>query len=245
MIALRASSGLGDAIHLRAAVLHLLDRGDRVMIFNRYAQVFADLPIKIRSVAAGDKCKVLRHFAYKLQRPSPTVDNFTAACQRAGIEWPVTLAMRWTVKNEELVDRIMGLATGRKILIFQSPKKPDNEQQELLRPGIEAYNAFVADHHEHFRIRLGHSRFVEDYQEPCELDLLDKTSITEAFDIGTVGDLFFGESCYIPMMGEAMDKRFAIMFTRRALTANDRVANFTPERLFHKKHLGLAVYDES
>lgn len=245
MISLRASSGLGDAIHLRAAVLHLLSCGESVGVFTKFPEVFSDLPVTIRPLEDGDTCDGLRHFNHKLSMEPSCVDAFTGACLRAGIEWPVPLRMNWTVQNHELLAQIRQLAAGRPIFVFQPVKHSSNWQQELLRPSREPYNAFIAKHQDYFRIKLGHPDYVEDRGEPCELDLMGKASIKDALDIGTIGDLFFGESCYVPMLGEAMDKRYAIMFTRRALNANDRIRNMTAERLFHKKHLATAVYDES
>jgi hypothetical protein len=235
---------LGDAIHLRAAVLHLMQR-DTVKVFTPFPQVFADLPVVLAGHADGDGHDGLLHFAGKLQR-TENCTNFTAACRRAGIMDDIPLQLAWAVKNHQLVSEVRDAARGRAIFIYQPRKVARNEAQELIRPEREAYNDFIVQHSGHFRIRLGQPPYVEDDRTaPCELDLFGKTSIPEAFDIATVGDFFFGESCYVPMIGEAMDKKFAIMFTRRALTSNDRVANMTPQRLFHRKHFATAVYDES
>lgn len=45
MIRLNAPKGLGDAIHVRAVVIHLLRQGELVTVFTRWPEVFADLDI--------------------------------------------------------------------------------------------------------------------------------------------------------------------------------------------------------
>lgn len=247
MIEIKGSKGLGDAIYLRAVVLHLLDQGHRVTVYTPWPVMFEDLAVKIRPVAACEGLASLRFAAYSTARTNPDgISNFEAACGKAQIKEPVALRLDWKVSRPQLVEQILTKAAGRKIFVYQPPKRPHNPEQELLRPTRKVYNQFVADHADHYRIKLGQAPYVdEDAGAPCELDLFGKASIRDAFDIGTVGDLFFGESCYVPMLGEAMDKRFAVMFTRRALNSDTRVRNLTPERLFHKKHLGTAVYDES
>lgn len=245
MIGLRASKGLGDAIRLRAAVLHLLARGKQIVVYTNFPQVFIDLPVTTRPLGEGDQHERLRHFSAALLRPA-TVDYFTRACRCAGIEESVELRMGWKVKNQALLDQIRRKSAGRKIFVYQTRKIPRNEEQELLRPNLDAYNKFIAGHGDYYKIKLGQPPYVEnDASVPCDMDLFGKASIHDAFDIGTIGDLFFGEDCYVPLLGEVNDRRFVYMFSRRALKSETRVSNATPDRAIHKKHLGMAVYDES
>jgi hypothetical protein len=243
LIGIRASGGLGDAIHLRAAVLHLMRRGP-VTVFTPFPDVFLGLDVTVAGQGEGDAHEGLLHFSHKLT-PSD-LDCFTGSCRRAGIHEAIPLRVDWRVRNPDLLSRILDAAGGRPIFVYQPRKIARNASQELLRPDRAVYNAFIADHHHHFRIRLGQPPYVEDDRSaPCELDLFGKTSIPDAFDLATIGDVFFGESCYVPMIGEAMDKTYVIMFTRRALSSKDRVAHMTPQRLFHKKHLARAIFDET
>lgn len=243
MISLRAARGLGDAIHLRAVTEHLIKRGDNVTVFTPFRVVFSDLPIIVRPVMEGNECSDLRHFFHRLTHDG--VSAFAGACRRIGIEESVDLTIHWGVKNADLVKKVVDLAAGRKIFIFQPRKRPNNPSQVLLCPEKGRYNGVVADYCDHFRIKLGVSAYCFDRSGPCDLDLFNQTSISDALDIATVGDVFFGESCYVPMVGEAMDRQYIIMFTRRALTSEDSVRFLTPSRLFDKKHLATAVYDES
>lgn len=247
MIHLNASKGLGDALYLRAVALHLLRRGELLTLYSKWPDAFADLAVTVLPRSECEGRDDLRNVLYSLSRDDPHgKSNFEAACEKAGIAEPVDLRLDWTVKNPDLIERITEQAAGRKIFVYQPLKFARNNEQRLLRPQREPYNRFIANHREHFRIRLGEPPYVDaDRSAPCEMDLLGNSTIHDAFDIGTIGDLFFGESCFIPMLGEASGKRFAIMFTRQALKSDGRIRNVTPARLFHRKELGEAVYDES
>lgn len=247
VIKLNASRGLGDAIYLRAAALHMLDRGEQVAVYTQWPTVFSDLPVDVRPLTEREGETDLRHVANSLNGHDPQGrSNFAACCANAGIAEPVELRAKWTVRNHALLERIQQLAAGRPIFVYQPRKRAQNAEQKLIRPETAPYNAFIGQHSEYFRVRLGQTPFVEfDRSAACEIDLLDKTSISDAFDIGTIGNFFFGESCFIPMLGEANSRRYAVMFTRRALNSEGRMRFMTPERLFHKRQLGEAVYDES
>ena len=252
MIELRAPRGLGDAVYLRAVVLHLLALEHKVGVHTLWPAAFADLPVRVGNMEDSLGRPNLRIVAYELGRLNPdNLSNFATACLRAEITEPVELRLGWTVRNHALLERVTRMAAGRPIMLYQPTKSTRNTEQQLMRPARKVYNAFVAAQKQYFRIKLGQPPFVEsDAGAPCELDLFGATSIHDMFDLATICDFAFGESCVVPMLAEACDKPFAIMFTRRALDytgsmQNQRIRNVTPERLFHKKHLGTAVYDES
>jgi len=247
VIYLNSSKGLGDAIYLRAATLYLLERGESVTVFTRWPDVFSGLPVAIRPVGEREGRLDLCQFACSLGRLNlENFSNFSACCKKARFEKTIELRIDWSVRNKALVDRVVREAKGRKVFVYQPVKTPHNDLQALATPHRDAYNRVVVEHGEYFRVRLGMPPYVEeDRGAPCEMDLFGRASISDAFDIATVGDLFFGQHCYIPMLAEAMDKRFVCMFSRRALGSVEKIRNFRPDRLIHKKHLGTVVYDEA
>lgn len=251
MIELRAPRGLGDAIYLRAVVLHLLDRGEQVKVYTKWPTAFGDLPIELAPFDDAALQGHVRPVAAGMGRPnSEGVSNFTARCRRAGIEEPVELRLGWKTRDTDLVRRVRKSARGRPIMLYQSPKKTNTEEQELIKPHRLAFNAYLESKADHFRVRLGQAPYVEnDRYSPCELDLFGQIEIPDVFDLATICDFAFGEPSALPFMAEACDTRYAIMFSRRSLEytgplGNGRIRNINPERLFHKPHLAEAVYDE-
>jgi len=245
VIHVKGSKGLGDAIYVRAAVLHWLERDEEVTVYTQWPAVFDDLPVTVCPLPNIDPPE-MRYVACSVGTDLGEMTKFTASCHKAGIEEPVDLRLGWTVRNQALVDEVLRKAGGRPILVYQALKVAKNDDQRLLRPARGIYNRYVHDRADHFRVRLGQPLYTEDDPlSPRDLDLYGKASITDAFDLGAVGDLWFGESCYVPMLGEAAGKRYAIMFTRRALNSAGRLRNMNPRRLFHRVDLGTAVYDET
>lgn len=244
---LNAPKGLGDAIYLRAIVLHLLKRGDDPTVFTRWPGVFADLPIKVKSVEDVTGQEDLRHAMYCLFCRVPAVkalDQFALACLQAGILEPVQLRIDWPVKNRALLDDVRKRANGRRVLMFQ-PVKKANKEQEALRPKRDAFSRYVAERNE-FRVKVGSpSHIMEGDTSPCDLDLTGKTTVQDVFDLASAVDVVFCEPCFLLPLAESMDKPVVCMFSRRGFASKvERVYNVTPERLFHKKHLATAVYDE-
>lgn len=253
MIHLRAPRGFGDALYLRAVALHLIERGEALTVYTLWPDAFLGLPVATLHDDARSACNgAMRHVAYGMPRANPQrISNFSAACRCAGIDESVALRLDWLPRDAALIERVRCAAAGRPVLIYQPPKRPGNAEQALVRPSREAFAGYLESRADHFRVRVGRTPYVDAGEGlPCDLDLVDRTSVAGALDVGLVGDLFFGEPCFVPFLGEALGRRYAVMFTRRALNCPDaigggRVRNITPERLFHKPELASAVYDES
>lgn len=247
MIYITAAKGLGNAIYLRAAALHLLKSKEQVTVFTHWNDVFSDLPLTIRTVAERVGQSELRSFACSFVEPMPQdMDEFTTSCLIARLEGPVELRIDWKVRNHALLDRIKRAAAGRKIVVYQPLKRVKNKDAELLAPRRDSYNKFIAGMTDCFRIKLGHPPFVvEDNAAVCELDMYGKAFVLDTFDICTAADMFFGQPSFISSIAEALDKNATIMFSRRALNADTWVRNVTPAAVFHKKHLITAVLDEA
>lgn len=243
---LNAAKGLGDAIYLRAVVLHLLAQGETLTVVTGWPDVFSDLPVTVKPLSSATGDEDWHHAKPCLHcRIITDVDQFAMACRQAGITEPVELRMNWRVKNTDLVARIKREAAGRKVFVYQPLKKASNVNQDLARPQWGAFRKVVEKHADHFRVRLGHPAHLDDTPAPCELDLFGKTSVTDAFDIATIADVFFGEPCYLFILAQAMNKPSISMFSGRgADSGRHRIVNFSPERLFHKRHLTSAIYDD-
>jgi len=249
MIEIKASKGLGDALYLRAIALHLLERGEAVTIFTLWPEAFHGVAATVKGLDQLTGAEDLELAAYCVFCRNPALerqDQFTRACLQVGIREPVALRLDWKVRNPALVERIKAQAGGRPILVYQPNKKANNPEQALLRPRSEAFNAHLAAQRECFRVKVGtHHALDRDEGAPCDLDLFDRTSVSDVIDIATAADRFFGETCWLLVAAEALDKPFTCMFSRRGLASpRRRVCNVTPALVFHKPHLTTAVFDE-
>lgn len=250
MFELNAPKGLGDAIYLRAVVLHLLALGERVKVYTPWPDVFVGLPIEIAPPAAsGSSDWNLHSVTACLHCEVPLIramDKFTLACAQAGIAERIELKINWVTRNTGLVEDIKRRAAGRRVMIYQTVKRARNPVQEMWQPHRAAFNRFVAGQKDCFRVKLGHPDFtVTDESAECEIDLAGKVSVTDVFDIASAAALIFGEDCFLPVLAQAMDRPFVCMFSSRGLNSNQRkIFCLTPERAFNKPHLGTAIFDE-
>lgn len=243
MIQLNGPNGLGDAIYVRAVALHLLDRGESLTIYTRHPDVFADLPVIVKPIE--ERTGEIRRVSYSFRNEdSGDVGQFAMCCEAAGIREPVDLTLRWTVRNKTLLEKIKADAAGRKIFIYQPLKTQLNPSfiPYAIRP--DAFKAFVNKHRDYYRIKLGHPpTVVDDPDLECELDMYGKGFVFDTFDICTIGDLFFGEGCFIITIAEALDKPFVCMLSRRGAEDGGWIGRMQSGQ-FNKKHLGTSVYDE-
>lgn len=238
-VKLAGPKGLGDTIYLRAVALHFLDRGERVKVFTRWPDVFWDLPVTLLSMDDLHRHPNTLHISYLTLMPHDA-SQFQARCEAAGIQEPVDLTLRWRAVNTDLLASIRKKAGGRKILIYQPLKVCRSPGMDVMRPRRDAYRKVIAEHADYFRIKIGHPPYVDNDKElPCELDMLGKGFIRDTFDVCTIGDLFFGECCFVTVIAEALDRPVICMFSRRA-----KHWTMTREWQFHKTHLASVVYDE-
>ncbi len=241
MFDLIASKGLGDAIYLRALVLHLIERGESVTVFTQWPDVFSDLPIVTKSLKERTGHEDIHHCQPCLHCRLPEVSIgglFEMACRQAGVLDRVELRADWTVKNTELAETVRRAASGRKIMVYQPLKPARGVEQEILQPRPRAYVSYIESRSDMFRVKLGTGG-----AGVCDLDLTEKTTVSEAFDVATVADVIFGEPCYLTTLAQAMDKPYVCMFSSRAQWAvQSRVSGLTPWRFMTKP--GTVLYDD-
>lgn len=229
---------------LRAIVLHLKDE---ITVFTQWPDVFSDLPITIKPLSELSQYPDTRFASTNGRQEIPEgSSDFLERCKRAGIDESVEFRMEWPVQNPDLVNQIRDKANGRRIFIYQPLKMARNEEQKILRPDTLAYKKFIEEHSDCYRIKLGHPPYVDSNNDlPCELDLFGKAFIKDSFDVGTIGDVFFGESCFVIQMGEALNKPCILMRSVRAMKQDNWLNRYhDPHRVFTKKHLATTVYDE-
>ncbi len=248
VIRIAAPKGLGDSVYVRACVLHWLSLGQRMAVYTYWPEVFRDLEsVRVISPEGVVDFTGFRQVRYVL-RDHTTGDQFTMAREAAGIDAPIALRLDWNVWNHALVRSVKRQANGRPILLYQTAKKANNAEQELLRPRPDVFNRFLRKRGAaYFRVRIGHpDHLQENADAQSDLDLVGQTSVGDVFDLGMIADHFYSESSYLLIMAEAMDKPFTCMLTRRGLRSGyERVHNVKPERIFHKQHLATVIYDES
>jgi len=231
---LNASKGLGDAIYLRAAVLHVL-KSEPVTVYTRWPEVFFDLPIKVRGIECIAEADDLRSVAYSMRAPM-TECMFDARCRVAGLEPPIEMRLDWPIRNSALVDSVREQAAGRQVIVYQ-PQKVD-----LLSPAARPFRYAVAGL-DGFRVKIGREPYVTDDALPCELDLLNKTSVLDAIDLCASADRMFGELCWLMPAAECLGKPFKCIYSHRAMASDEWIKNIDPQIMFRGSSKSEILFD--
>lgn len=249
MIQLNTSKGLGDAIYLRIIATHLRDQGEQVCVLTSWPDVFAGLDVTIRPIAELQPDVNNRQVFYCLFcriKAVRVLDQFSLACAQAGIDEPIPMSMNWKPKNIALLDRIKRAAGNRKILIYQPPKIAKNNDDVVIRPDTEAFLKRLDTFSDWFRVKIGAPGFVQECKgSPCDLNLFSKTTVSDALDLCTIGDMAYSDESYLRIVFEALDKPFVTMYSKRVMAStNPRVRNVLPERTINKRQLATTVFDD-
>lgn len=253
-IELIGPKGLGDAIYLRAIVLHLLRDRPEITVFTSWPEVFADLPVATRLRAEAwprDDETAIRYAISpnRLRHLGPCEGSeFATSCRQAGLTETADLILGWRVRDRGRRDEIRRQFRGRSICLYQPPKRPKNELQKLLSPNRKSFRrALKTLGAHHALIKIGHPEYVLGGADlPCDLDLTGPDTVSLIFDLSTVADFFFGEACcFVPVLAQAAGKPFACMFSRRALASDDPFAGgTTPRWIIHKPELATVLFDD-
>lgn len=240
MIKLLCAGGLGDVIYMRALAMHFLERGESVHVYTRWEEVFIDLNVTTAPVFPGRTLEGVRVMTDPFW-PEPTnlgKNIFEVSCVVAGVTEPVELKINWTVQDPVLVEQVRHSARGRKILVFQPLKRLTYANQERATPSREAFNRYLANRYDCYRIKVGgHPDYVvADPETECDLDLSGPNSIVKAFDIATVADVFFGEANFLVSLAQATKKQFVLM------VPHDKFV--PPERSFDMTY-GTVIFDNA
>jgi len=231
---LNASKGLGDAIYLRAVVVHLM-KSEPITVYTRWPEVFFDLPVKVRGIESIGEADDLRSVAYTMRAPM-TECMFDARCRVAGLEPPIDMRLDWPIRNTSLVSSVREQAAGRTVIVYQ-PQKMD-----LLSPDERSFK-YALTGFDGFRVKVGRSPYVTDADLPCELDLLDKTSVLDAIDLCASADRVFGELCWLMPAAECLGKPFVCMFSHRAMASDEWVKNIDPRIIFRGSSQSEILFD--
>lgn len=252
-IELIGPKGLGDAIYLRAIVLHLLRERPEIMVFTSWPEVFADLPIATRPrvEAWPQEADAVRHAVSPNRLRHLGIcetSEFATSCAQAGLPEPAPLALDWRVRDRARRDEIRRMFRGRRICLYQPPKRPKNSLQELLSPNRKSFRRVLKSLGARYAlVKIGHPEFILDGADlPCALDLTGRDTVSLIFDLSTVADTFFGEACcFVPVLAQAADKPFACLFSRRAIRSDDPLARSTvPQWVVHKPEHAKVLFDD-
>lgn len=232
---IRGPRGLGDAIYLRPIVDHLVRAGAKLRVFCDYPEVFRGVDVTVEPFIRHPPADIIAH--YVGGKETPGTNQFQDMCRAAKIMEPLTQGFNWTVTNHVLVNDLRARAGWRKIILVHGGRTPmdrtDGFGAELL-PAKAACDAVLEQLSDCFLVRVGRDGKMggELYGLRCDIDLQNRTSVSDLLDLGAICDGAVGQCSYIIPLAEAFGKPLLVVWAARGLkAAHGYVRSITPKKV--------------
>lgn len=246
MRSIRAGMGLGDALYLQSVVRHLTASGEKLLVRTAWPEVFRQLNGSVQ-VAPFSRAgiNVLAHYVSRKGIPGTT--QFEDCCINAGVKDPIEMRLDWK-PTTKLADEVVKQAAGRPIVLVQMMRPPMNRRDKFgasLLPNGDVVQACIDQMRRRvFLVQVG-SGICLHYFNGIDLDLSNKTTVTELLDIASVASGFIGYVSFFVPLAESFGKPALFVWASRGL--KDRIAyvrQITPEKVLHRKDLSQFVIDD-
>ena len=235
MISIRCGAGLGDAIYLQSVARHLVERGEDVEACSDWPDVFLPLAGKVR-VSPFRRKPIGRLAHYSQRRALAGTTQFEDCCIQAGIRDPVDLRLDWQPLNGDLVAQMR--AAGRPVVAVQMPRAPfgrsDGFGVEFLPDCRRIQDAIDRLRGRVYLVQIGKGKR-QFHFEGIDLDLADRTSVSDVLDVGYAADGFLGYCSFIVPLAESFSKPALLVWSRRGLRSpHEVVRQMTPQKILHR-----------
>jgi hypothetical protein len=219
-------------------------QGHSVEVCTRWPEVFSQLRgIKI-SKFRRDRITNLAH--YTTRKSVSGTSQFTDVCINAGIREPIPFKFEWEPVNKELYNRIRALPGP--VVAVAMPRNPmgrtDGFGKEILptRKGYQAVVDALAGRAYRIKIGAGHEIYG---LGGCDLDLTNKTTLTDMFDVAFAVDGFLGFCSNFVPLSESQSKPALFVWARANINApNVFIRRITPQKVLHRES-SKWVFDDS
>jgi hypothetical protein len=240
---IRCGRGLGDSLYLQAVARHLVKRGEKLQVRSDWPDVFRTLDVEVAPFTRAG-VDIVAH--YSLRKGIKGTTQFEDCCIQAGIREPVDLRLDWEPANVGLVDQLR--SHGKPILCVQLPRNPmarmDGFGRELL-PDCRVIQRFIDAARDHLVVQVGSGEALYRFHG-IDVDLANKTTVSDLIDIGCVADRFLGYTSFMVPLAESFDKPAMFVWSRRGLKSGTQyVRQITPEKSLHKATSRYVVDDEA
>lgn len=243
MISIRAGSGLGDSLYLQSIVRHFAEQGHDVEACSNYRDIFSQLP-RVR-VSPFRRHPVDRCAHYSTRRSCDDTNQFEDCCINAGLSGEIDLRIDWKPVDREFVATLRGLP--RPLVVVQLPREPmdrkDRQGHALLPDCRVIQRALDGLKGRASIVQIGKGEPL--YRlKGIDLDLADKTTVSQLLDVASVADGFLGYVSYLVPLAESFKKPALLVWSKRGLRSNVRfVRQITPKKILHRD-TSRAIFDD-
>lgn len=249
---IRGGSGLGDAIYLQSIVRHLVYQGHKNLeVVCNYKDLFRFLPnVRVQPFVRAF-VDIVAH--YPSRRAFPETTQFEDMQIVGKIKGPVEMRIDWEVINKDLVNSILDKANGRPILWASVARDPMGRTDKFgidLLPPQKPYNEALEILSEHyFILEVGKGPAIYPLKH-LNHSLMDKTSISDLLDIGSICDAFIGQCGYVIPLAESFHKKLLVVWNHKQFESvfpngqpNKFIRYCTPKKILHRRDTSSFIMD--
>lgn len=231
---IRGGMGLGDALYVQSVARHLVKRGESLRVHSAWPDVFRPLGDKVEIVPfSRQNINILAHYSL---RKKFTTTQFEDCCIAAGIKEKVELRLDWTPTNHDMLGDLKSY--GLPIVFVQLPRAPmgrkDGFGAELLPNCAAIQKAIDRLRGKALLVQIGSGKALFEF-EGIDIDLANKTTVSDLIDLATVAHGFLGYVSFIIPLAESLDKPALLVWSRRGLKSGVAyVSSITPKKILYK-----------
>lgn len=235
-LAVRSGKGLGDSLYLQGVVRHLVEKGRTDLeVCTSWPDVFRPLRGKVHISPFRREC-IDASFHYISRKRIPNTDQFTDCCIAAGLREHVDLRLDWVPINRRLVSNLQSV--GKPIVIVQLPRSPmgraDGFGDDILPNCKVIQKAIDRLRPRAFTVQIGSGKQLYKFNN-IDLDLANKTSVSDLIDVASVSNGALGYCSFIVPLAESLNKPTLLVWSRQATQSrNEFVRVITPKKIFHR-----------
>lgn len=244
MRSIRSGKGIGDNLYLQSVVRHLVAGGERIEVCTPWPDLFRPLRDRISlSPFRRDKVDLVSHYT-KRKKVSGT-DQFQDCCINVGIKGPVDLRLDWIPQNLALIDHLG--SAGKPVIIVQLPREPfgrsDGYGMDLLPDCKTIQRAIDAMAGRAHIVQIGSGKALHKFNG-IDLDLVDRTSVSDLIDVASAADGCLGYCSFMVPLAETFSKPALLVWSRKGLRSRtEYIRTITPEKILHRASSRFVVDD--
>jgi len=231
---IRCGKGLGDSLYLQSVVRHLVNQGKNLEVCTNWNDVFIPLKDKIKLAPfSREGIDIVAHYS---MRKSYISKQFDDCCIQAGINDDVEFKLDWQIHNNSFIKQFKLLKKPiALVLLYRLPMdRADGFAQELL-PDINVIQQVIDSLKLRYTIVLvGSGQAIKNY-EGIDIDLSNKTSVSELIDLAYISHVMVGYCSFFVPLAESLDKRALFVWADKGLkSGNHYIKSIAPNKILYK-----------
>lgn len=243
-VSVRAGMGLGDSLYLQSVARHFIENGQKVLACSEWPEVFRPLGDAV-IVGHFTRSGVDKVAHYTMRKGTQGTSQFEDCCIQAGIKEKVDLRLDWKRADSSLVE--LAKSGGKLVVAVALPRNPmgrvDGFGAKLL-PDCGVIQRLILELQGKAKIiQIGKGLPLYKF-EGIDLDLANKTTVSELLDVASVADAFLGYCSYLIPLAESFKKPGLFVWSSKGLKdAKSFVRQIMPKKIIHRETSRYVIDD--